>query len=213
MTNPTTTPSRAEMAEWYRDDVTMAAAQFLGVTHDIDSHYYGAGDGSGLEYYSENLADVVLGLIERTQRAALHAAEEIGAATARRDWLLSRGPLRCSTCGEHIDPVDDPWRVCDGLAEHDTCHHDDRAAEVQERAWQREDDEHGAYLEDRTRSGPRFGDRVRLTYGDGGTVEGTWTADGDQAAVRLDDGTVHHHVTGQVAREVVDLAQDIEDQP
>jgi len=209
MTDPTTTPSRAAMAEWYREDVTMAAAQFLGVTHDIDFHYYG--DGSGLEYYGEDLPDVVLGLIERIQRAALHAAEEISAATARRSWVLSGAPLRCALCGQDIDPTYELWQVCGGLAEHDVCHRDDPADEAPDRAFTRGEEEYDAYLDERTRSGPRAGDWVRLTYGDGSSVEGTWTVDGDQAAVRLDDGTVHSHVAGQVAREVVDLAQDTPD--
>ena len=53
---------------------------------------------------------------------------------------------------------------------------------------------------------PVEGDRVRLTYGDGSTVEGRWEyigGDVEGYALRLDDGTVHPHVAGQVARDIV----------
>lgn len=46
---------------------------------------------------------------------------------------------------------------------------------------------------------PRNGDRVRLTYRDGLTVEGMWR----DAAVVKDDGTVHSHTTGQVRRDIL----------
>jgi hypothetical protein len=45
---------------------------------------------------------------------------------------------------------------------------------------------------------PREGDRVRLTYGDGSFVEGTW-----RAVLELDDGRLHTHTRGQVRRDVV----------
>jgi hypothetical protein len=53
---------------------------------------------------------------------------------------------------------------------------------------------------------PDAGDRVRLTYGDGSSVEGTWELTPNGPALRLDDGTLHEHVTGQVRREVIELA-------
>lgn len=46
--------------------------------------------------------------------------------------------------------------------------------------------------------GPREGDRVRLTYGDGSTVEGTW-----RAVLELDGQTLHTHTRGHVRRDVV----------
>jgi len=54
------------------------------------------------------------------------------------------------------------------------------------------------------RAGPDAGDRVRLTYGDGSGCEGTWEDTPDGPALRLDDGTLHAHVTGQVCREVIE---------
>ena len=39
---------------------------------------------------------------------------------------------------------------------------------------------------------------MRLTYGDGSFVEGTW-----RAVLELDDGTLHTHTRGQVRRDVV----------
>ena len=58
-----------------------------------------------------------------------------------------------------------------------------------------------------------LGSRVRLTYGDGSTVDGTWvrTADGTEQ-LRRDDGRTHTHVTGQVRRELLALpgGRDVE---
>jgi hypothetical protein len=54
------------------------------------------------------------------------------------------------------------------------------------------------------RAGPDAGDRVRLTYGDGSGCEGTWEDTPDGPALRLDDGTLHAHVTGQVCHEVIE---------
>lgn len=45
---------------------------------------------------------------------------------------------------------------------------------------------------------PREGDRVRLTYGDGSSVEGTW-----RAVLERDDGHLHTHTRGQVRRDVL----------
>jgi hypothetical protein len=48
---------------------------------------------------------------------------------------------------------------------------------------------------------PVDGDRVRLLYGDGSTVEGRWEHLGGEdltAALRLDDGSLHPHVAGHV---------------
>ena len=56
---------------------------------------------------------------------------------------------------------------------------------------------------------PAEGDRVRLTYGDGSTVEGIWCyvgGDVDGWAVQPDNGPVHTHVTGQVQRTVLQRA-------
>lgn len=113
--------------------------------------------------------------------------------------------------GLDLDPTSEPWRVCGALAEHDDCHlDDDPAREAQDREWTRDDDEEQAHLDEHTRTGPQPGDRVRLTYGDRSTVEGTWTVDAGTgaAAVQRDDGTVHRHFIGQVVREVVELAED-----
>lgn len=64
-----------------------------------------------------------------------------------------------------------------------------------------------AVYDDRDPEGPIPGDRVRLTYGDGSTVEGLWEWDpepgGYGALVRRDDGSVHRHTSGQVTREVI----------
>ncbi len=56
---------------------------------------------------------------------------------------------------------------------------------------------------------PTEGDRVRLTYGDGSTIEGTWTyiEVDDSWAVLTDAGKTHTHVTGQVRRDVVRRAE------
>jgi hypothetical protein len=56
------------------------------------------------------------------------------------------------------------------------------------------------------RAGPDAGDRVRLTYGDGSGCEGTWEDTPAGPVLRLDDGTLHAHVTGQVCREVIERA-------
>lgn len=52
-----------------------------------------------------------------------------------------------------------------------------------------------------TDEGPHEGDRVRLTYGDGSTVEGTW-----REVVELDDGSFNTHTRGQVRRDVIRTA-------
>ena len=59
-------------------------------------------------------------------------------------------------------------------------------------------------------TGPAGGDQVRLTYGDGSTLEGRWTlVGGDVEAMALvaEDGTVHTHVTGQVRRDAIRRAE------
>ncbi|MEU0515609.1 hypothetical protein [Amycolatopsis sp. NPDC006125] len=58
---------------------------------------------------------------------------------------------------------------------------------------------------------PQPGDRVRLTYGDGSGREGTWELIDGKPALRLDDGTLHEHVTGQVRRDIVWRAQGQDD--
>ncbi|HEV7755404.1 MAG TPA: hypothetical protein VGO94_06030 [Mycobacteriales bacterium] len=48
---------------------------------------------------------------------------------------------------------------------------------------------------------PADGDRVRLLYRDGSTVEGRWEHRGSEdltTALRLDDGSLHPHVTEHV---------------
>jgi hypothetical protein len=53
---------------------------------------------------------------------------------------------------------------------------------------------------------PAEGDRVRLTYADGATVEGRWEyvgGDVEAFALILDDNTVHTQVTGHVDRDIV----------
>lgn len=55
-------------------------------------------------------------------------------------------------------------------------------------------------------TGPAEGDRVRLTYRDGSTVEGKWAfvgGDVEGMALLTDDGHVHKHVTGQIRRDIV----------
>jgi len=54
--------------------------------------------------------------------------------------------------------------------------------------------------------GPQPGDRVELTYRDGSGCVGTWEETPDGPAVRLDDGTLHTHVTGQVRRDILQRA-------
>ncbi len=57
---------------------------------------------------------------------------------------------------------------------------------------------------------PAEGDQVRLTYGDGSTLEGRWTfigGDVEALAVVTEDDKVHTHVTGQVRREVLTRAE------
>jgi hypothetical protein len=61
----------------------------------------------------------------------------------------------------------------------------------------------GVLVARRPDDGPRNGDRVRLTYRDGCTVEGIW----QDGAVIGGDGIVHH-TGGQVRREVVDEAEE-----
>lgn len=58
------------------------------------------------------------------------------------------------------------------------------------------------------RAAPDAGDRVRLVYGDGSSCEGTWEDTPDGPALRLDDGTLHEHVTGQVRCEVIERGRD-----
>lgn len=48
------------------------------------------------------------------------------------------------------------------------------------------------------------GDRVRLTYGDGSAVEGTWHGD----VLVGDNGQVHSHTSGQVARDLLIEAEE-----
>lgn len=60
----------------------------------------------------------------------------------------------------------------------------------------------------RTRTGQ--GDRVRVTYGDGSTVEGRCAftggdVEGDELIT--DESTAHPHVTGQVRREVLERTE------
>lgn len=52
--------------------------------------------------------------------------------------------------------------------------------------------------------GPQEGDRVRLTYGDGSTVEGTW-----RTVLEKDDGTLHTHTRGQVRRDVLATYEEL----
>lgn len=72
-------------------------------------------------------------------------------------------------------------------------------------------DEYAAVLtEQADPTGPAEGDRVRLTYGDGSTVTGEWAyvgGDVEGMALLTDDGPVHHHVTGQVRRDVIRRAE------
>jgi len=58
-------------------------------------------------------------------------------------------------------------------------------------------------------TGPVDGDRVRLTYGDGSTVEGRWAfvvGDIEGFGLQGDDGSVHDG-TGPVRREVIERAE------
>lgn len=71
-------------------------------------------------------------------------------------------------------------------------------------------DEYAASLAEQAHpTGPAEGDRVRLTCGDGSTLEGTWTyiEVDDSWAVLTDAGRTHTHVTGQVRRDVVRRAE------
>ena len=71
------------------------------------------------------------------------------------------------------------------------------------------DDYARALSEQADPTGPAEGDRVRLTYGDGSTVEGRWAfvgGDVEGPALLTDAGSVHAHVTGQVRRDVLERA-------
>ncbi len=73
-----------------------------------------------------------------------------------------------------------------------------------------ERDEYAAMLaEQADPSAPGEGDRVRLTYDDGGTVTGRWEFIGggvDAFGLLADDGRVHTNVTSGVRREVLERA-------
>jgi hypothetical protein len=213
--------SRAELADWARDDIIDAHAVLLGEIHDIDFHNYA--DGGDWLYSGqpvEQIAEQALHLAERLTQAAADARATIAAATARRDWLTSARPLRCLGCGEVIDPSLGDWRVCRGTAEHDWCHHeDDPATEDNQRRWTAEDAEDDAYSEDRIRSGgPYPGDVIEVTYpGTGHPITAIWESDPDQpdgpGRARIDtsgrivspDGTTSP-VPGHETPDLLDLA-------
>ena len=58
----------------------------------------------------------------------------------------------------------------------------------------------GVLIARRPDDGPCDGDRVRLTYRDGSTAEGIWSA----GTLLRGDGILHAHTTGQVRLEVID---------
>jgi hypothetical protein len=199
--------TRADLEVWCRDDASQAAAQFLGVLHDVTFHH-----GDDLfafhELYGYDAAvKEALYVIDRVKNAAAEAEAQIRAGQDRIAWLRSGAPLRCGSCACPIEPDYEEWRVCGGWAEHENCHSDDPAAEEPHRSATVREDEYQAYLDERTRTGPRPGDRVQLTYGDGTAVEGTWELRGGAAVVRLDDDSLYE-VTGQVTTEVVELNED-----
>jgi hypothetical protein len=79
--------------------------------------------------------------------------------------------------------------------------------DLDDRPWDR--NAYAALAEQADPTGPAEGDRVRLAYGDGSRVEGTWCyvgGDVDGWAVQRDDGSLHTHVTGQVERTVLQRA-------
>jgi hypothetical protein len=86
-------------------------------------------------------------------------------------------------------------RICASITDHETGQPMDR-------------DAYARFLADRA-YGLRDGARVRLTYGDGSNVTGTWETrpeyeDGPPVVLRLDNGTIHEHTAGQVERRVLD---------
>jgi hypothetical protein len=61
----------------------------------------------------------------------------------------------------------------------------------------------GRLIARRPDDGPCNGDRVRLAYPDGSTVEGIW----QDGTVLRGDGIVHSHTSGQVRLEVIEQAE------
>jgi hypothetical protein len=203
---------RAELVAWYDDDIRIAGSRFLAELHDITFHYGdGSSDPSILDEPIDHVAATLAHVIDRVRTAADTTAQAIATAIGCRAWASGGAPMRCQLCGLDIDPTQENWRVCDGWAEHPACHQDDAIAEAQDRAWTIDEDEYQAHLANRAYTGPQPGDRVRLTHDDSSTLEGTWALGPDgQPVLRHDDGTTHHHVTGHVRCDVIDLADDEE---
>jgi hypothetical protein len=164
--------------EFYREQVHLIGYELLSDLHDLTFHQ---GDGQclrfevesfGVAYVVENLRRVT----ERAQAIAAAAIEALHSAEAARTWMVSGRPMRCATCGYDIDTeVVEEWWICRDVPEHTYCHRPDAGEEDQRRAWVVEDDELGAYCEDRERAGgPFHGDEVELRYPDGRSVYGTW---------------------------------------
>lgn len=194
MTEPTPTDkARQAVAGWTHDDVFEASAVLLGEIHDIDFHHYSDGYSWLDGYTTDEAAQTTLDLADRLTTAAQTAATTIRASLARRDWLLSGARLHCLNCDEPINPRDDEWQVCRGLAEHTWCHAEDPEAEDADRRFTIGEAEHAAYLEERARTGgPRPGDLVELHYPDGHTLRAVWEtvpdADGgSHGAARADE--------------------------
>lgn len=142
---------RAELIEWAREEISVAAQDFLGELHDVDVHHY---TGVPLSYLPsarvEDLAATTLALLERVDQASAHARAAVTAAMARRAYLISGAPLVCGNCNQSIVPDLDTWQVCTGWAEHTSCHRDAPGAEAQARAWSVAEDESSAHLHHRT---------------------------------------------------------------
>ncbi|TAK89374.1 MAG: hypothetical protein EPO06_11975 [Burkholderiaceae bacterium] len=109
----------------------------------------------------------------------------------------------CSNCREEVDPARVTFQE-----RHDSCGHAVRWIDAKPTATIRGTDgqpldrsEYADRLEAQA-YGPADGDRVRLTYGDGSTVQGTWTTTGDGPVLHLDDETLHH-VNGASQRTIL----------
>jgi hypothetical protein len=165
--------------EFYREKVCMTGWQLRSDLYDLTYH---EGDGQslrseienyGIAYMVENLRSIA----ERAQLIAAIAIEDLYQAEAARTWMGSGRPMRCATCGQDIDPVlVQEWRICREMPEHTYCHRPEAIEDEDRcRAWVIEDDELGAYCENRERAGgPFHGDEVELRYPDGRSVYGTW---------------------------------------
>ena len=82
--------------------------------------------------------------------------------------------------------------MCDGWAEHGSCHIDNSDQEASARAITIEEDEYEANCQQRMHTGgPRHGDLVQVTYRDGRTLQGSWDTSMGRTGQLLADETGH----------------------